>query len=51
MDIAVDQLLRKLIEQVMRAAPVAHHVRVREEYERRSLAVGEAEEFDTAEEG
>jgi hypothetical protein len=47
-DLQVDQLLRRLIEQVLRATPVAHHVRVREEYERRALAVGEVEESDLA---
>lgn len=48
-DLAVDQLLRRLIEQVLRATPIAHHVRVREEYERRALAVGEVEESESAE--
>jgi len=48
-DIGVDQLLRRLIEQVLRATPVAHHVRLREEYERRALAVGEVEESEMSE--
>lgn len=43
-DLAVDQLLRRLIQQVIRATPVAHHVRVREQFERRALAVGETDE-------
>lgn len=43
-ELAVDQFLRRLVEQVLRVTPVAHHVRVREEYERRALAVGEIEE-------
>lgn len=45
-DLALDQMLRRLIEQVLRATPVAHHVRVREGYERRALAVGEVDESD-----
>ena len=45
-DIQVDQLMRRVIEQVLRVTPVAHHVRVREEYERRTLAVDEVEESE-----
>ncbi|MGH8828230.1 MAG: hypothetical protein ACRDVZ_11685, partial [Jiangellaceae bacterium] len=47
-DLAVDKLLARLIQQVLRATPVAQHVQVREQYERRALAVGEAEPSDMA---
>jgi hypothetical protein len=45
-DLVVDHLLTRLVQQVLRVTPVAHHVRVREGYERRALAVGEVEESD-----
>lgn len=45
-DLVVDHLLTRHVQQVLRVTPVAHHVRVREGYERRALAVGEVEESD-----
>lgn len=48
-DLSTDQLLRRLVEQVLRATPVTHHVRVREGYERMAIAVGEVEESEMGE--
>ena len=48
-DLHVDQLIRRLVEQVLRATPVAHHVRVREGYERRVLPLAETDEEERAE--
>jgi hypothetical protein len=43
-DLYVGRAIPKMIQQVLRVTPVAHHVRVREQLERRALAVGETDE-------
>jgi hypothetical protein len=42
-DVAAPQFFRRLVEKVLAASPVVHHVRVRERFERREIPVGEAD--------